>query len=255
MRILMGLMLMATLGVAQDKDPEALVVAMVEKIGGLDGLHALKDVEYRYTYQNQQGADVSIERYVFDGEYSWAEYVQQEAVLKPMEGKVVQGYDGSSPWMTIAGRLVEEPQQLKMADFLRKTNYYWFAMMFKLTDPGLTYAHEGVRKVEGIPYDLVRVGFEQGVGDVQDTYLLYINPYTGLVDQFLFTVMDFGRKDPLLMKVDYTWEQGLILPSCRRYIPCNWDGEPQGEDWTLEIMSEYKFNNGFEKSDFAAPSK
>ena len=43
-----------------------------------------------------------------------------------MEGEIVQGYNGRETWMTVGGKPVEDQQLLKLADFLRKTNYYWF---------------------------------------------------------------------------------------------------------------------------------
>lgn len=249
--------MLLTLATFATEDPKALVQTAVAKVGGLDKLHALKDVQYTYIYKpTSEGAsaDISTERYVFDGEWSWASY-SQVSRTPGLEGKtLVQGYDGKESWATIDGVLSDDPQLLKRADFTRKTNYYWFAMMFKLADPGTFHRYEGTRQVEGIDYHLVRLGFEEGIGDVQDTYLLYINPYTGLVDQFLFTVMDFGRKDPLLMKVDYVAVDGVMLPASRRYIVSDWEGNiPEGESWVLEMMIDIKFNNGFKLADFKKP--
>jgi hypothetical protein len=252
---LITLALASTFSFAQDKNPKALIEKMVETIGGTERLYQLKDVQYTYTYaRNPEAKDVSIERYIFDGEYSWAEYSELGAGMLPMEGKVVQGFNGKESWMTVDGKLVEEAQPAKLADFLRKTNYYWFAMFFKLLDPGINYAYKGTRTYEGIPYDLVEITFGENVGDAQDIYLLYVNPYTHLVDQFLFTVMDFGLKDPLMMKVDYMPVDGLLLPTSRRYAPATWEGEIREENWILEISEDIKFNNGFEKSAFNKPT-
>ena len=239
---------------AQGPDPKALIQKMVETIGGSDGLHQLKDVQYTYIYaRNQEAKDVSIERYVFDGELSWAEYKEKGAGSLNMDGKVIRGYDGKTSWMTVDGVLATDPQQQKIADFLRKTNYYWFAMFFKLLDPGINYAYKGTRNLEGIPYHMVEITFGENVGDVQDIYLLYLNPYTHLVDQFLFTVMDFGLTAPLLMKVDYLPVDGLLLPASRRYAPATWEGEIKDDNWVLEIMEDIRFNNGFDRNLFAKP--
>jgi hypothetical protein len=246
----------ASLWLMATEDPKALVNAAVEKVGGLDRLYELKDVEYLYTYKRTSDGkkDVSIERYIFDGELSWAKYTEVEN-NPAWDGKeVIQAYNGKDTWVTINGEESKEPGDVRRSDFLRKTNYYWFAMMFKLADPGTYHRYEGTQQVEGIDYHLVRLSFEEGIGDVQDTYLLYINPYTGLVDQFLFTVMDFDVKDPLLMKVDYVAVDGVMLPASRRYIRSDWQGGiPEGEAWVLEMMQDIKFNNGFKPSDFAKP--
>lgn len=238
------------------KDPKVLVDRVHAAVGGLDRLKALKDVEYTYVYRdNATGEeDISLERYVFEGELSWARYSKREKhALPAMAGEIVQGYDGNRTWVTRDGVLLENEQAVGTADFLRKTNYYWFAMMFKLLDPGISYAYEGSRQVGATAYDLVRIGFAEGVGDASDTYLLYINPQTGLVDRFLFTVMDFGMSEPLLMTVEYAEVEGLKLPAVRRYIQSNWAGEIVGEAWIDEIMSEIRFDNGFDVAAFAPP--
>lgn len=238
----------------QTKDPKQLIEKMVAASGGQHALHAKKDVSYRYTYIDPKGnADISIEQYVFDGELSRAEYLQTNRTMPGDKGKLVQGYDGKNTWATIDGNASTDEQILRTADFLRKTNYYWFAMMFKLQDPGLTYQYKGSKTIEGIPYDLVEISFEQGIGDVQDIYLVYINPYTNLIDQFLFTVMDFNVKDPLLMRVQYNMVDGVLLPTARRYVRANWDGEPQNQDWTMEIMTDIQFNNGLKATAFSKP--
>ncbi len=250
MRIFMIMLLSAA---AFGQDAKQLIDQMIDVSGGQELLYQLKDVEYRYTYQNAKTGkkDVSLERYIFDGELSWARFDEQNNALAQVPGQLVQGFDGAKAWATIDGEAQSDPQILKMADFLRKTNYYWFAMMFKLADPGMTYKYNGERNLEGIPYQIVEVGFEVGVGDVQDTYVLYINPYTHLVDQFLFTVLDFGRKDPLLMRVQYGHVDGLMLPVVRRYIAADWEGTPQGDDWTLEIMQDIKFNQNLDRAAFS----
>ncbi|CAM2070009.1 hypothetical protein SCOR_31835 [Sulfidibacter corallicola] len=237
---------------SEDKDPKALVERMVRTIGGKDALYKLKDVQYTYIYQDAKTGkqDVSTERYIFDGELSWAEYHKTDCTMPDVNGTLVQSYDGKQSWTTLDGQPVEDPKMQKRSDFLRKTNYYWFAMMFKLLDPGMFYKYKGTQQIDGITYDLVEVGFETGIGDAQDTYVLYINPYTHIVDQFLFTVMDFGVKDPLLMRVKYQTVDGVMLPSVRHYTPSNWEAEP-GDKWMLEIMQDIKFNNGFKRATFS----
>lgn len=239
------------------KEPEkakALILEMIEASGGVDKFYALKDVEYTYTYRdNGSGkSDISTERYIFDGELSWASYkVHEKFVLPGKKGEVVQAFDGKTTWTTLDGKDVTDLQAVKLADFLRKTNYYWFAMMFKLADPGIIYSYEGQREVNGIQYDIVKIGYEAGIGDVQDFYVCYINPETKLIDQFLFTVMDFGKKDPYLMEVKYETVDGLKLPVNRRYAPANWDGKILKDVWVDEISENIKFNNGFDRSMFS----
>lgn len=242
---------------AQGTDAKALVTEVVEEAGGANGLRDKKDVEYAYLYRRAgTGAiDLSLERYVFDGEKSWARYTVHEGLNPSGPGPVVQGYDGQSSWQIIAGVKSVDEQGLARADFLRKTNFYWFAMTFKLLDPGLRYTYAGKKKVGATTYELVKIGFEAGVGDVSDTYVLYINPKTWRVDQFLFTVLDFGKKDPFLMEVEYERIDGVLLPTKRRYTASDWSGEvPKDAEWTDEISTGVRFDNGFDDSLFAPPA-
>ena len=241
----------------ENKDPKMLIEQMVGQVGSSDKLKSLNDVQYTYTTRDSAtgNSDISTERYIFDGELSWAEYKTHDFHVFPDQtGPVVQGYNGKESWVTINGKLVEDPQAIKLAYFLRKTNFYWFAMMPKLLDPGINYSYEGKRKVDETEYDLVKITFEKGVGDVSDTYLVYINPETHLVDQFLFTVMDFNITEPFLMKVEYEEVDGLKLPVKRKATKSNWNGDIMEDVWLEEIMTDIKFNNGFQKSAFNKPS-
>ncbi|MGI9534270.1 MAG: DUF6503 family protein, partial [Thermodesulfobacteriota bacterium] len=200
-------------------------------------------------------SDISTERYIFDGELSWAEYTTHDFHVFPdQSGPVIQGYNGKESWVIINGKSVEDPQAVKLADFLRKTSFYWFAMMPKLLDPGINYSYEGKRNVKDIEYDLVKISYESGIGDVSDTYLLYINPETHLVDQFLFTVLDFNITEPFLMKVKYEEIDGVKLPAKRRATQSNWNGEILEDVWIDEIMTDIEFNNGFKRSTFDKPA-
>ncbi len=255
--IMSSIFMMLISNFAFGQDAKKLVETMVETVGGVDRLYSLKDVEYKYTYHDLAAdkKDVSIERYVFDGELSWAEYLIREKSMAPqVEGDMVQAYNGDETWVTVDGKLNDAPKILKIADFTRKTNYYWFTMMFKLLDPGVNYEYNGKQTVDGTEYDLVKITFGENVGDVQDTYVLYINPKTHMVDQFLYTVMDFNISEPFLMKVDYEEVAGLKLPTKRKSVAANWDGEPKNDKWTAEISEDIKFNNGFDKSLFEKPS-
>ena len=242
----------------QSKNPKELIIKMLEKTGDYNKLKSLNDVQYTYTQRDNPsgGEDISIERYIFDGELSWAKYLKhQNHVFPDKQGEVIQGYDGKESWVTIDGHLLDDPQANKLADFLRKTNFYWFAMMHKLLDPGLNYIYEGTKNINDIEYDLVKISFDSGVGDASDTYLLYINPNKNLVDQFLFTVMDFNISEPYIMKLNYEEVDGVKLPVKRKYAKSNWDGDILEDSWGEEIMTDIKFNNNFKREDFDKPKK
>lgn len=257
--VLVALLLEPASGLATETpDAKALVAKVVDEAGGADVLKKKMDVEYTYLYRRgETGAlDVSVERYLFDGEKSWARYDVHEGFNMGDDGPVIQGYDGRTTWVTVAGVKRSDAESLARADFLRKTNFYWFAMTFKLLDPGIRYAYSGRKKVGQTTYELVKITFEQGVGDVSDTYLLYINPKTWRIDQFLFTVLDFGKTEPFLMRVEYERIEGVLLPTKRRYAASDWSGHvPRDTKWTDEFSFGIRFRNGFQEALFAAPAQ
>jgi len=236
-------------------DAHQLIRDMIAKVGTMDDLKEMKDVQYTYTYKKSEEAkDVSMERYVFDGELSWALYSVHMASLMPGQGgKIVQGYDGENSWMTIDGELTTDPKMIKQADFSRKTNFYWLTMMQKLDDPGLKYEMLDKKDINGVMHDVVKVTFGDGVGDAQDDYVLAINPKTNLVDEFTFTVRDFGMESPLLMRVKYTDHGDVKLPTYRKYLKLDDEGNYNDADWIEEICEDLTFGNRFDQSLFKAP--
>ena len=225
---------------AQNTDAKALIDRMVDATGGMDGLHRLKDVQY--TYGSARGE--TQERYIFDGEISYGKGETGEG------NERIQYFDGEKAKVWIDGAETTDEQQLNSAHFSRKTNFYWLTMMQKMSDPGLVYEYAGQREVEGIKYDLVDVTFEDNVGVAKDRYLLYVNPYTHLVDQFLFTVMAYDHATPIMMKYTYdTFEGGVKLPVVSQSRSAlNWEGELDPEQgWGASYRKDFSFNNGFSK--------
>lgn len=222
------------------QDARQLIDETIAAVGGLQAMHALKDVSYSYT--SYRGT--SEERYIFDGEISWGKSTSADGKTR------VQFFDGKEAFVWVDGMPTQDEKELKSAMFSRKTNYYWLAMIQKLGDPGLLYEYLGTRDYEGIPYELVDVTFEDGVGVAKDRYLLYINPYTKLVDQFLFTVAAAGRSTPIMMKYTYdTFPGGVKFPVIgQSHAALNWEGEldPKAK-WSARWRSDFSFNNGYTK--------
>ena len=228
-----------------------LVYDMTQKVGDYKQLRDKKDVVYTYSYKTPDGKeDVAKEQYLFDGELSYGAYQKHERTLTQYPGLIEQGYDGTTYWLKHEGVAITDAEALKKVAFNRPTNFYWFTMMQKLTDPGLQYEYIKEQKIGDATYDVVKVSFEAKDDKPTDIYQLYINKKTQLVDQFLFTVMDFGKADPLLMELEYENIEGLLLPTKRRYKASNWDAMVTAEPWVLVNWSNVKFNNGLQKADF-----
>jgi len=234
----------------QNKGHE-LIFKMVQKVGNYQKLLESKDVEYTYRYQtSDHKTDVSIERYLFDGELSYGAYHQHERTFPDLEGVIEQGYDGNKFWLKNQKKPIEEAKRMKRVTFNRKTNFYWFAMMQKLLDPGLNYTYIKQSIIEGKKYDIIKIAFDSKNKKPTDTYQVYINQETLLVDQFLFTIADFNIAEPRLMKVQYEKIDDFLIPTKRKYTKANWDGENIDNNWINVHWDNIKFNNGFSRKDF-----
>ena len=107
--------------------------------------------------------------------------------------------------------------------------------------------------VNGINYDKVKVTYDPAMTGktMNDMYILYINPTTKLIDQFFFSLPVAGVEQPvILMKLEYSKVKGLNLPLKRYIYAPGADGKPQAEAGTIQTITNLKFKNGFQISDF-----
>ncbi len=75
---------------------------------------------------------------------------------------------------------------------------YWLLMPLKLKDKGVNIKDEGVKKLNGKPYEVVQLSFGKVGMTSGDRYNLYLNPETHLVDAF-----DYMPN--FIIKVNATW--------------------------------------------------
>jgi hypothetical protein len=235
---------------AQAQEAKKLIAKVVEANGGKKALLKLKDVSFDYTFKVKDNniEDISKERYIFNGEVSYADYTKRQVYALPqMPGdKYTQFFNGTSSISKIDGKKITEQQPAFIGHILRKTNYYWFTMMFKLSDPGVNHKMLPSRSVDGISYKVVEMTFGENIGESsKDKYILYINPDTYLIDQFLYNATGFGVTEPSIMKVKYEKVDGIYLSTYRKYAPADWDGNKLEGPWTEQYTKNVKFNNGY----------
>lgn len=227
------------------------VYNMVQNVGNYKALAQKKDVVYTYTYRTPDGKeDISTEKYIFKNELSYGAYQKHERTLPELEGLMEQGYDGETFWLKHNNQLVEDAKLLERVAFNRPTNFYWFTMMQKLLDPNLIYKHVGTTIIDKTPYEVVAVTFESDTNQPKDTYQLYINKKTNLVDQFLFTVVDYNKTEPFLMVLEYETVDGILIPTKRKYKASNWNADVTDEPWITVNWTDISFNNGLSKDVF-----
>ena len=236
--------------------PQELIKEMEKAMGGWNKLYDLKDVQfaYNYEYPGQNKKDHSIERYIFEGEHSWAKYdVHQINVMPDKGGEVIQAYVNHKAAMSHDGKMMMDEASVGSSQFLRKANYYWFTMMYKLSDPGVELKMMDNETVNGIDYQKIRVEFNPvTVGKkVNDAYILYLNPKTKLVDQFLFSLPVRGVNAPvILMTVEYQTINGVKVPAKRSVYQPGPDGKLSTSPNLVQTSSNIKFKNGFTPADF-----
>ena len=241
-------------GFAQtDSKSAQLIDALVAVNGGYEKLASKKDVQFTYIYDNfDNGKDVSTERHIFNGEHSWGSYKEHKRnVLPDKEGLAVQSLVNGKPTLSLDGMEITDEKVLGGTVFLRKVNFYWFTMMYKLKDPGTNYKHLGTEEINGILYDKVSLIYNANVTkkEKNDEYILYFNPKTHLIDLFFFSLPDWGINEPILkMTLDYEVVDGLYISTVRKSFAPNEKGEYQLNG--AYTFKDITFNNGFKPEDF-----
>ena len=236
-----------------DSKSAQLIDALVAVNGGYEKLASKKDVQFTYIYDNfDQGRDVSTERHIFNGEHSWGSYKEHKRNVFPdKDGLAVQSLVNGKPTLSLDGMKITDEKALGGTVFLRKVNFYWFTMMYKLKDPGTNYKHLGTEEINGIPYDKVSLIYDADVTkkEKNDEYILYFNPKTHLIDLFFFSLPDWGINEPILkMTLDYEVVDGLYISTVRKSYAPNEKGEYQlNGTYTFKDIT---FNNGFKSEDF-----
>jgi len=232
------------------ENPKSMLIEASKILGGFDTLKKLNDVSFTYNYVSPDGKkDVSVEKYIFQDEISWAKYTTHEINVAPnAEGDVVQFFDGKSATTHIAGEPNTDPQNVGTSQFLRQANYMWFTMMHKLTDPGTIHEYLGQEELNGVKFDKVLITYDaKAVGkEVNDTYIVYINPETKIIEQFKFSLPAFKVDAPVLLaKCTYTDFKGVKIITKREMFSPTKDGEYT--PMVTQTLEDIKFNNGYTK--------
>ena len=252
--LLLAITFVLSAGFAQtDSISAQLIDALVAVNGGYEKLASKKDVQFTYIYDNfDNGRDVSTERHIFNGEHSWGSYKEHKRnVLPEKEGLAVQSLVYGKPTLSLDGMEITDEKALGGTVFLRKVNFYWFTMMYKLKDPGTNYKHLGTEEINGILYDKVSLIYNADVTkkEKNDEYILYFNPKTHLIDLFFFSLPDWGINEPILkMTLDYEVVDGLYISTVRKSFGPNEKGEYQLNG--AYTFKDITFNNGFKAEDF-----
>lgn len=231
-------------------DPKSILAAVAYEQGGWNDLYDKRDVQYAYSYKMGDGTeDISTERYIFDSEASYGMYTKNEVNAMPgTKGEVAQYYDGEKAVVMIDGKVVDDPEVTGGANFLRRANHFWFVMPYKLSDKGNIVKSLGQEQYNGVTYDKVEVTYDPAVTgkEQNDTYILYINPDTKMIDRFFFSLPAMGINVPAIA-ANYSYENidGQMVATERTYFMPDADGNYSETPSIEQTLTDVKFNNGF----------
>ncbi len=241
-------------------DPSALLAAVEKAHGGWNHLRSKNDVEYHYEYTMSEGAaDISTERYIFDDEISFGHYTRHEINTLPTEnGIVTHLFDGKKTKITLNGSTIEKERTIALAEFVRRANYFWFVMPYKLNDPGTIAKYIGTEVYNDITYSKLEVTYDPATtGKAEnDIYILHINPATLLIDRFYFSLPFAGINAPVIL-AEYTYEmvEGQKLATNRIYFLPDAKGAYGESPSITQALSQIKFNNGFTDKNIISVTK
>ena len=122
------------------------------------------------------------------------------------------GFDGQKTWIS-PNRESFGGQSVR---FYHNLYFYFYAIPYVFTDPGITVKKVESRTLNGKSYPTFQVTFESDKGDSpDDEYYMLINEETNRLEYLLYTVTYFGNASPSLNALkyeDYRNAEGLYFP-------------------------------------------
>jgi len=233
-----------------------LLLRSIDAHGGLDAWYGAPTSSYTWDYSNV-GSNIRFKTRLVADNYSrriYHDLLELGTPENPMPASGRFAWDGEDAWIS--------PDSLQGINprFWATTGYYFESIPFILADPGLHYTVLPDDTLNGMPHDMVRVSYENGVGDSPgDTYTLFLNKETAMVDGIRYTVT-FGGGPPaageplretLFYYKNYTTVDGLTVATRFRGFNVV-DGVLSGfknEAWAGDIS----FSNPFDERRLAMP--
>jgi len=234
--------------------PEKLISKMEEALGGKDNFYKLHDVQFDYTFEYTESGkkDVSVEKMIFDGEHTWAKYTSHNAIVMPdKKGDVIHAIINGEAFVHHNGQLLNDEKILRSCRGIREANYYWFTMMYKLSDPGVKLTSVGQETIGNTEYHKIKVDYDiEIVGkENNDAYLLYINASSHLVEHFYFAIPEDGSHQGVRIDVQYETVSGVKVPAKRSAFMPDEEGNYSDIPRLVQTSKNFKFNNRFTTKD------
>ena len=230
-------------------DGGQLVLEAIEAHGGLAAWYNAPTSSYAWEYSNE-GSNIRFKSVLVADNRTRHVYHDLVELGTPDNPQPIEGrfaWDGKDAWISPDTLQGPNPR------FWATTGYYFESIPFILADPGLQYERLPDEMLDGQTYQLVKVGYDDGVGDSPgDTYTLYVHPETKQVFAIRYTVT-YGRGRPapdqtvrqtLFYYEDYVTVDGLTV--AQRFRGFNWeDGGVttfKNEAWASDISFTQPFD-------------
>lgn len=177
----------------QDRDPKAVALAekTIQAMGGLDAWKQVQAIRFNFQVESP-GQPPRAVKHLWDRKNN-----RDHVEGKNRDGKAMVAW---VDLRTKEGQAWTDNKKLEGAELRTALDWaisrwindtYWLIMPLKTLDAGVTLKHEGQK--EG--HEILHLSFEK-VGETPgDQYRAYINPQTGLMDRWQYTLQDGTRGD------------------------------------------------------------
>lgn len=238
-----------------------LLLRAIDAHGGLEAWYSAPTSSYSWEYSNV-GAKLRFKSYLVADNTTRRIYHQLQTLGTPEQAEPIEGrfaWDGEKAWISPPGIERINPR------FWALTGYYFEQIPFVLADPGVNYEVLPGEELDGVPHDMLKCSFDDGVGDAPgDTYTLYINKDSGMVDAIRYTVTfnrpaaaakeasGSGPRETLFYYEDYVEVDRLKVPTRFRgydFIDGK-KGDFKNEAWCTDIS----FRRPFDESQLQMPA-
>lgn len=227
-----------------------VVLRAINAAGGLEAWYAAPTSAYGWEYANV-GSNIQFKSNLVADNASRRVYhrlvtLGDHGAAEPIDARFA--WDGSDAWIWTAEIDRVNPR------FWASTGYYFSSIPFVLADPGVTYQVLPDEELDGTAYDMVKVGYEEGIGDASDTYTLYVDKETDRLAAIRYTVTFGGRPargETLFYYNDYVTVDGLTVPThfVGHQFADGKKGDFRNEAWVTDIS----FHEPFDESQLVMP--
>ncbi len=233
------------------KDIYGLAQSVINNMGGAHALLQRKDVSYELTQHHIATGkkDISIEKYIFGENYSSGDYyLHNWKVFPTIKDPIHQFSHEGEAHLIIKDKLIVNNIQLEETLQTRVDNLFEFSFPFQITDSKFILENMGKRKVNNISYNLIKLSFKPDyVPENHSVFILYINPRTHLIDQYLFSKPQEGLLEPrILVKLNYKELNNIMFPVKREFYQADSKGNIISELVEVHSYSNLQFDNGFQ---------